>query len=947
MNGSGSSWSSETAWNYNSYGGSYANEGTGGGISSYYAIPYWQTNVDMTLNGGSTAYRNIPDVALTGDGVSAVYTSSGASLTNGLAGTSCAAPLWAGFCALINQQAVAGGGSTNTVGFLNPALYTLATNANYTSCFHDISTGNNIGTNTAGLYYATSGYDLCTGLGTPNGTNLINALAPKPGILTQPVGQSVTNGASVTLSVVAVGAPSLAFQWRLNGTNLSGAAASSLSFSPAQTNHAGNYTVVVTNAYGAVTSSVAVLNVGDAPAFAVQPTNLTLLTGSNAVFSATVTGSATLAYRWQKNGTNLSNGTGISGATNNTLTLSAITTNSAGNYTLAVTNFYGSVTSSVAALTVVLPPTIFSTTLTNRTGECGLNTNTFFITTGGSAPLGIQWSLNGTAISGATATNFGLTNLDMATNTLLVTVTNPYASVSSNVVLSIRDTKAPVISLNGANPYYVELGGTFTDPGAAATDVCVGAVTVSVSGSVNTNSTGTNSLAYVAGDGHGNTNTATRTVIVRDTTPPTLVWSFTNLVMASGTNCSATLPDVTGTNYIIATDLSGTLTFAQSPTNGAPLSLGANAVVITVKDASGNAAYSTNQIVVRDETPPQIVVGPLSQTNQAGSAASFSVAATACTTLSYQWFFNAAALAAQTNYTLNLTNLTTAAAGNYFVVVSASGGSSTSAVAVLTVQRRSATLALTSSENPSGFKNGVNFSVVLTPTNAGGTITFLTNGTVFDTETLAAGAVAAPFLASLPRGTNEVDAVYSGDANVLPATNSVAQVVTNHPPSAAAVIYTNNLGGVLTIAIAGLSAGWSDADGDAVSLAAVGVSTNGVVVTDTDTALVYSNAPAMADQFVCVLTDGWGGTNWQTVSIVPVDITPHIAGIMLAGEDGLVLTLGGAPGGTYVLQITTNLFPSAWLPAATNTMDRSGTWRFTNSPDAAVPAEFFRLQFVP
>jgi hypothetical protein len=268
-------------------------------------------------------------------------------------------------------------------------------------------------------------------------------------------------------------------------------------------------------------------------------------------------------------------------------------------------------------------------------------------------------------------------------------------------------------------------------------------------------------------------------------------------------------------------------------------------------------------------------------------------------------------------------------------------------VAVLTVPRRPAALALTSSENPSGFREGVNFSAVLTPTNAGGTITFLTNGTVFDTELLAAGAAAAPSLASLPRGTNEVDAVYSGDANVLPGTNSIAQVVTNHPPSAAAVSYTNNLGGLLTIAIADLSAGWSDADGDAVSLAAVEVSTNGVMVTDTGTALVYSNAPPVADQFVCVLTDGWGGTNWQTVSIVPVDITPRIAGIMLAGEDGLVLTLGGAPDGTYVLETTTNLIPSAWLPAATNTMDGSGVWRFTNPPDAAVPAEFFRLQFVP
>jgi hypothetical protein len=78
-----------------------------------------------------------------------------------------------------------------------------------------------------------------------------------------------------------------------------------------------------------------------------------------------------------------------------------------------------------------------------------------------------------------------------------------------------------------------------------------------------------------------------------------------------------------------------------------------------------------------------------------------------------------------------------------------------------------------------------------------------------------------------------------------------------------------------------------------------------------------------------------------------VDITPRITGVTPAGQGGVVLTLGGAAGGTYVLETTTNLFPSAWLPAATNTMDSSGAWRFTNPPDAAVPAGFFRLQFVP
>ena len=69
--GPGGSWSSETVWNWGLNKGSYV--GSGGGISSYYSIPTWQTGVSMTANGGSTSYRNIPDVALIADNVYVAY----------------------------------------------------------------------------------------------------------------------------------------------------------------------------------------------------------------------------------------------------------------------------------------------------------------------------------------------------------------------------------------------------------------------------------------------------------------------------------------------------------------------------------------------------------------------------------------------------------------------------------------------------------------------------------------------------------------------------------------------------------------------------------------------------------------------------------------------------------------------------------------------------------
>jgi subtilase family serine protease len=685
MNGAGASWASEAVWNYNTNG--IANEGSGGGISLFYRIPWWQTNISMTANHGSTTFRNIPDVALTADNIFACFNNGNTNGSSYVMGTSCAAPLWAGFCALINQQSVASSGKT--VGFLNPALYAIGTGTNYSACFNDITASDNIGTNSPGLFQATPGYDLCTGLGTPRGTSLINALAPFPFIASPPASRTATNGNTVTFSVGTGGQSPFSYRWLFNGTNLSaggnisGNTSNILTIASVSSTNAGNYRVIVTNNYGSVTSSTAVLTVVFPPAFTAQPTNQTVVAGANAVFSATVSGALPLTYQWRKNGTNLLNGGNVSGATSNVLTISTVTSVNAGNYALVATNIYGSATSQVATLTLVQPPAI-TLPPTNQTIQCGSNAS-FSVAATGTAPLSYRWSLDNVGITTATNTSLLLTNVHLPNHMVSVVITNLYGSVTSSATLNVQDTLPPVIVLNGANPMYVELGSTFTDPGATANDLCAGSVGATASGTVNTGAVSTNTVTYMAGDGNGNTGIATRTVIVRDTTPPAISWSFTNLTLAAGTNCSAEMPDVTGTNFILATDLSGPLTISQDPTNGTVLPLGTNSAVLTVSDASGNSASSTNQIVVEDQTPPLIVAQPQNQTNSVGSSALFSVAATACTPLTFQWFFNNTALADQTNSTLTLSNLTSAAAGNYFAVATASGGSTTSVVATLTV----------------------------------------------------------------------------------------------------------------------------------------------------------------------------------------------------------------------------------------------------------------------
>ncbi len=157
---SGDTITSEQAWNDLS-----ANEGaTGGGVSETFALPSFQSNADVPKAPNGFAGRGVPDVAGDADpetGYNVVV--DGQSLVIG--GTSAVAPLWAGLVALINQSI------GKNAGYINPLMYT----ASAEGALHDITTGNN------GAYSAGPGWDPCTGLGTPDGDQLLTALQSEGG----------------------------------------------------------------------------------------------------------------------------------------------------------------------------------------------------------------------------------------------------------------------------------------------------------------------------------------------------------------------------------------------------------------------------------------------------------------------------------------------------------------------------------------------------------------------------------------------------------------------------------------------------------------------------------------------------------------------------------------------------------------------------------------------
>src|SRR5580698_3215517 len=181
-------WKSETAW-----------ADSGGGISpDSIPIPSWQqlSGVITSSNKGSTTLRNGPDVAANANFTFYVCADQTTCTANDYGGTSFATPMWAGYLALANEQAASNGDS---IGFINPIIYPAALGSSYSTLFHDVTSGS------CGTYSGITGYDLCTGWGSPNTTGLINLLAgsstPTFTLSDSPSSLTITQGGSGTSTI--------------------------------------------------------------------------------------------------------------------------------------------------------------------------------------------------------------------------------------------------------------------------------------------------------------------------------------------------------------------------------------------------------------------------------------------------------------------------------------------------------------------------------------------------------------------------------------------------------------------------------------------------------------------------------------------------------------------------------------------------------------------------
>jgi subtilase family serine protease len=391
----GGPWKSETAW-----------ADGGGGWGTNIDIPSWQVTAaaDCAEAGGdcSQTYRNVPDVAANANFTFYVCADQGACSANEYGGTSFAAPMWAAYIALANEQAATNG--VAAPGFINPTIYSLNL-GNGDADFHDITGGSN-------GFTCVTGYNLCDGWGSPNGALLINALTgpAQPGftLSASPNSVNVTQGSSGTSTITITPTGGFSGSVTLSASGLPSGVTAAFSPNPATststltlsaTSAAATGTVTVTisgvsgSTTGSTTISLTVNPLVQSFTLSAAPAAVSIAKGgASGASTVTITPVNGFSGNVTLNTSTLPKGVTASFSPNpatstSVLTLTASATATAGTKTVTITGTSGSLKATTTIALTVTPLGGFSITatpnaLTVAQGSSGNSTITIVPTNG-------------------------------------------------------------------------------------------------------------------------------------------------------------------------------------------------------------------------------------------------------------------------------------------------------------------------------------------------------------------------------------------------------------------------------------------------------------------------------------------------------------------------------------------------------------------------------------
>jgi alpha-tubulin suppressor-like RCC1 family protein len=527
-----------------------------------------------------------------------------------------------------------------------------------------------------------------------------------PKILEQPANQAIFSGQTASFTVYAIGAPTMTYQWGMNGTNLDGATNATLTIANAQPSNAGLYQVTVSNSCGTVLSSNCALSVVTTPpVFVVQPTNQVVIHNGSVTFTSSVTGSIPAYYQWLFNSTN------IVGATNSSLLVSNVQYSNQGIYSVIASNYYGFTISSNVNL-LVSPTLVYGFGFTNDdygnyAGQIyppvGL-TNVIAIAAGGSHSLALN--RDGTVVGWGDDNNGVSSYTTNLSNVVAIAAgwQHSVALKSDGTVVAWGGNGAGQTNVPSglSNVVAIAAGGCDCGPDPSSTLALKNDGTVVGWGGTLVPSGLSNVVAIAAGSSQdlalqsdgtliswGNvnlggpsngkatvvTNGITNVVAIACGESHALILKYDGTVFAWGNNYYGQTNVPLGLSNIVSIAASYNFNLALQ-NNGKVIGWGGNTHGQTTVPSSltnniiAIAAGSEYSLVLVNDETPVIVRQPIGKTVFSGSSVVISAGAVAPPPSSLQWQLNGTNVLGATNSYLIFANVQPSSAGVYTLVVS-------------------------------------------------------------------------------------------------------------------------------------------------------------------------------------------------------------------------------------------------------------------------------------
>ncbi|MFC2111163.1 immunoglobulin domain-containing protein [Bacteroidota bacterium] len=558
-------------------------------------------------------------------------------------------------------------------------------------------------------------------------TGAVLSIKTPPSVSSLPGTYTLCETNPIPLSVTATGDPTPTYQWYKDSTIMTGYTNIQLNISAAAASDQGDYYCKATNECGDDSTNISSVIVDEEPDITSQSSSSSVCENQSLTLSATASGAQPLTYQWYKNSIS------IAGATNNTYTISSVSTTDAATYVCRATNSCGYDESNGIVITVKTAPTLSSQT--SSTSVCQGSSTSFTVTAGGTTPITYQWYNSIGAIGSATNYSYAASTAE----NYYCKATNACGNVTSNT-MALSVNTAPTITASPTSTSQCEGSGasfSVTSTGTSPITYQWYKSSSAITGATNNSYlispvTTADAASYYckATNSCGNQNSSTATLTV--TVAPSITAQSSSATVCSGSS---------NTFSITATG-SGTPTYQWynssgaigSATNNSYSANSADNYYCKVTNACGNATSNTMSLSVNSS--PTITSQPSSISQCVGLGASFNVNASGTSPITYQWYNGSGAISGATNNSYLISPVASADVGSYYCKATNSCGNTQSNAAILTVTNAPAITAQSSSASVcSGSSSLFSITASGTPTptyqwyNSSGAISSATNNT--------------------------------------------------------------------------------------------------------------------------------------------------------------------------------------------------------------------------